>query len=359
MVAKKKKKALNKKSKSKRKNNVSWILAAIAVIAFVVIAFQTWPQSKNADAGESNIAAIVNGEAIPAYELDIEYERIPLQYKAVVSKEDFLEQMISVRLLLQQARNEDLEVSEAEINDVIDSIKERELITTDDQFNDFLSDAGVDLAELRIRLRDQLMIDKLLADTIDSSIEVTDSMVESFYEEYKGEFNNAPFDDVRDYAEEALKNQLRDSAIQIYVKQLRAGAVIQLGGEAAVKTFEVIPGGICEETPVVRMFSASTSTHGNWIRDVFDSTVMEYAEKGQIKAYHWELDTGDNLLTEDVEKAVPKSEVEIFKEHSPDGAVPLFVFGCSYKRIGNGYEADNDIVSEEREFRDIINELIK
>ncbi len=127
-----------------------------------------------------------------------------------------------------------------------------------------------------------------------------------------------------------------------------------------INTFSFVNNNLCTENgkPVIRMFSTTWCSHCGWIKDTFDSTVKEYVDSGKIVAYHWELDTGNNTLTDVAETNVPESEQSIFTQFSPNGSVPVFVFGCQYYRIGNGYEKTSDLVSEEGEFRAVIEKLI-
>jgi hypothetical protein len=83
-------------------------------------------------------------------------------------------------------------------------------------------------------------------------------------------------------------------------------------------------------------------------------------DNGKITAYHWELDSRDNTLTEAIEKQVPNAEGMLFEQFNPGGGVPTYVFGCKYVRIGNAYEREGDagLLKEEMEFRKIIDELI-
>ena len=76
-------------------------------------------------------------------------------------------------------------------------------------------------------------------------------------------------------------------------------------------------------------------------------------------AYHWDLDIGDNILTEKIEKGIPRQEIEIFKKYNLRATVPTYVFGCKYVRIGNFYEQDNDLDAEEEEFRAVIEKLLQ
>jgi len=111
--------------------------------------------------------------------------------------------------------------------------------------------------------------------------------------------------------------------------------------------------------PIVRLYSTTWCPHCVWIKPTFDRVVQEYVAQGKIIAYHWEMDTGDNTLTAQVETSVPENEQAIFSAMSPNGNVPAFLFGCSYYRLGNGYEQTKDLNAEENEFRAIIEDLIK
>jgi len=128
-----------------------------------------------------------------------------------------------------------------------------------------------------------------------------------------------------------------------------------------IKTFKATEGPV--ETiggkPIIRLFSTTWCPHCVWIKPTFDRVAKEYADAGKIVAYHWELDTGDNTLTSQVETAVPASEQAIYQKFNPQGSIPTFVFGGKYWRIGNGYEQQQDLALEEKEFRAVIDELIK
>lgn len=118
---------------------------------------------------------------------------------------------------------------------------------------------------------------------------------------------------------------------------------------------------VCKQDgkPVIRLFSTTWCPHCIWIKDTFDSTMKELVAEGKIVAYHWELDTGDNTLTPEIETKVPDSEQAIFQQFNPGNTIPTFVFGCEYSRVGNGYEAQQDLASEKAEFLAVINELLK
>jgi thiol-disulfide isomerase/thioredoxin len=180
-----------------------------------------------------------------------------------------------------------------------------------------------------------------------------------------------PLEDVRDQIEQALISGKQSAATETLVKQLRSRADIQVMQETFIKedtegkketpsdisTFRKTSDPICMEDgkPIIRLYSTTTCPHCEWISDTFESTVEDY--QGEIVAHHWELDLGDDTLTSVRETNIPTEEFEIFRKYST-GGVPTFVFGCRYVRIGNGYEARNDLDAEESEFRAVIEKLI-
>ena len=110
--------------------------------------------------------------------------------------------------------------------------------------------------------------------------------------------------------------------------------------------------------PVIRLFSTTWCPHCIWVKETFDRVAKEYVDAGKIVAFHWEVDTGDNTLTEAVESNVPASELAVFNAFNPSGGIPTFVFGGRYYRVGNAFEQTDDLVSEEAEFRAMFDELI-
>lgn len=128
-----------------------------------------------------------------------------------------------------------------------------------------------------------------------------------------------------------------------------------------IKTFTETDNEICKEDgkPVIILFSTTWCPHCVWIKDTFETTVNEYVTRGKIVARHWELDIGDDTLTEETESGVPEADASLYAEFNPDRFVPAFVFGCKYYRIGNGFEKDGDLEAEKEEFVAVIETLLK
>jgi thiol-disulfide isomerase/thioredoxin len=135
---------------------------------------------------------------------------------------------------------------------------------------------------------------------------------------------------------------------------LTAGGASQEG----ITTFTDTGQDICLEDgkPVVLLFSTTRCPHCIWVKPMFDSVVSEYVSQGLIVARHWELDTGDNTLTSDVETSVPPSDMATYNSFS-GGYVPAYSIGCRYVRVGNGHEPD--LAAEEAELRAAIEDVLQ
>ncbi len=197
------------------------------------------------------------------------------------------------------------------------------------------------------------------------------------YHIIKRESDVIPLEEVKSQINQSLLFSKQRAVFTTYMDQLRAQSNVKIyygnfSGEIELpeevetpkelikETFTQTNDEICEEDgkPIIRLYSTTTCPHCNWIKEGFDSVVKEYMDKGLIKAYHWQLDSGDDILTTEVETKIPKTELGVFKKCNPSYTVPTFVFGCKYYRIGNAYEASNDLESEKKNFKKIINELV-
>jgi peptidyl-prolyl cis-trans isomerase C len=126
-------------------------------------------------------------------------------------------------------------------------------------------------------------------------------------------------------------------------------------------TFQATGDPVCTDAngkPIVRLFTTSWCPHCQWIRETYESVVKDYESRGLIKAYHWELDTNTELLTGQKSTAVPAEELAVYRKYNPQGSIPTFVFGCQYVRIGNGYEAEQNLDKERAEFNAVITKLV-
>lgn len=128
--------------------------------------------------------------------------------------------------------------------------------------------------------------------------------------------------------------------------------------EAQETTFTKIGSAMCTENgvPIVRMYGASWCSHCRWGFPIFVKVMQEYQERGLIKAYAWEIDVPDDLMTGEKELMMPSEEVDFYYDNDPKKMVPYFNLGCIYDRVGNGHEGNAN--AEENELRRMIDDLI-
>ncbi|MBW2974757.1 SurA N-terminal domain-containing protein [Candidatus Woesearchaeota archaeon] len=346
-IKKKKTRGIKKKTIKK----ISAVVVLVAVLAVVLyFAFATLKPAK--------AIATVNGEAITNRELEDKYNRLPDEYKLFISKEDFLDQIINVKLLLQEAREQAVVVSEDEIDFEINTLKKQ--APTEKAFEELLKQQDTTLNELKEQLHEQLTINKLLDHEVVSKIEVSESKVLEYYKDNQDYFdeNDIPYSEAKEDIRNILLNDLSSNVIDIYINQLRSDAVITKDGikvTSGIETFTRTDDSTCkkEGKVIIRLFSSSKNSASRWISRAFDDVADEYGD--EIIAYHWQLDTGDNTLTSVEETGVPKAEVDVFRKYNPENTVPTYIFGCKYVRVGNSYSS---LEEEKAEFRRVIEKFL-
>ena len=50
--------------------------------------------------------------------------------------------------------------------------------------------------------------------------------------------------------------------------------------------------------PIIRLFATTWCPHCKWNKETYIDVMQEYMAKGEIVAYLWNADVGDNVLTE-------------------------------------------------------------
>lgn len=162
--------------------------------------------------------------------------------------------------------------------------------------------------------------------------------------------------------EQAMATPAAQAQMAAGAQQEPTGPMTEAITVSGVSTFQQKAGAeVCKENgkPVVYLFSTTWCPHCTWIKDTFDKVAKEYVAAGKIVAYHWDIDVNDDTLTAAKETAFPTEANAVYQEFNPQGSIPTFVFGCKYFRVGNGFESQQDLAAEEKEFRAIFDELAK
>ena len=174
-----------KHSKSKKKTALSNTIFRVAVfvvlVAIVAAIIMMTSKSGQMRVSDNGVVATVNGEDITEEYLGEQYDRVPVEYKGVITKSMLLNQTINEILLLQEAEKRGIGVTADEIKQQIDDA----MLTagmTDDQLDERLAAQNISREFLEDLYMKQLTINALLDDVVSSKITITDGEIEGFYE---------------------------------------------------------------------------------------------------------------------------------------------------------------------------------
>ena len=142
-----------------------------------------------------DVWAVVNGKEIKRDEVDKYYRtrvnpegQEPSQEESLSLKLNVLDELIINEVLLERAKKLGLEASDGEVEDKFTELKSP---YTEDEFQRRLKDQGMSVDDLKLDLRRQLSIQKLLNREVLAKISITDQEVSEFYNNNKTQFNVA------------------------------------------------------------------------------------------------------------------------------------------------------------------------
>ena len=157
-----------------KKNHL--IIIAILVILVIGVVAGSMIYSKNSS---KDLAAEVNGEKISLASINNEYERIPAEQRPLIKRMDLLNQTIVTTLLLQEAKKDKIEVSNEEVDNVINDIQ----LPAGQSIEAILTSQGYTLDEFKAKIKEQLVIQQLLNNTI--KIDVSGDEISDYFNKNK------------------------------------------------------------------------------------------------------------------------------------------------------------------------------
>ncbi|PYT45895.1 MAG: peptidylprolyl isomerase [Acidobacteria bacterium] len=142
-----------------------------------------------------DVWAMVNGKEIKREEVDKYYRtrvnpegQEPSQEESLSQKLNVLDERINNEILLEKAKKLNLEASDGEVEDKFTELKSP---YTEDEFQRRLKDQAMTVEDLKLELRRQLSIQKLLNHEVVAKITITDQDISDFYDANKAQFNVA------------------------------------------------------------------------------------------------------------------------------------------------------------------------
>ncbi len=161
----------------------------------IFIAFLTFLSSAQAKVVEG-IVAVVNNEVITLSELEdflapgrAQGEGADVNIGSEATRRRALEQLIERKLLLNEAKDKDIEISERRIDRRIEEIKKR--FASEDEFHQALRKESLTEMKLRKKIEEDLMIGVLIDREVRSKIRVGGEEIRKFYEENKKTFKES------------------------------------------------------------------------------------------------------------------------------------------------------------------------
>jgi peptidyl-prolyl cis-trans isomerase SurA len=143
------------------------------------------------------IVVVVNNEIITQREIDVLLGPVYEQYRAMYNgeelirrledaREKILKQLIEDRLILSEAKKQNISVEEKEVTLKIDEIKNK--VGSEKDLETMLNEQNLTLKELRERYKEKMMVRKLIDQKVGSRIIITPLEVKNYYNEHKEDF---------------------------------------------------------------------------------------------------------------------------------------------------------------------------
>ena len=170
----------------------------LKLLIILAILFALNPRPADA-ALVDKIKAVVNNEVITQSEIDRmlypiydrykdTYEGAVLEKKLTQASKEILDQLVEDRLILSEARKKNITVSEEEIDKKIEDLKAN--FSSEKEMLESLHQQNLTIKDLRNRLTDQIMINKVIDSEIRYHIQILPQEAESYYRTHIDEYTD-------------------------------------------------------------------------------------------------------------------------------------------------------------------------
>lgn len=173
----------------------------IIIIALFLFLVACTPQEKQS----GNLVATVNGEQI--YQSEIDRELNFLQTSGIdVNESVVIEAYIQRKIMIQEAMLQDISVSDQEVQERIESLF-LDGTATREEFSKYLEVTGETLAQFEQRVREDIMIEKLL-----NRVEIDNYILSK--EEIEAFYNNTPLASMGVNLTEEIRNEIAQALVE-------------------------------------------------------------------------------------------------------------------------------------------------
>ena len=229
---------------------VLYIVLALSLVAGLVVSavygiFDSIHDRGIAEGSPEDVVALVNGEEVyrKDYSFQLDYMKSLYEMQGVdfrrTDSQDILrqlevyalEELINQRLIIQQAREENIQVSHQEVEE-----EYQEVAAQFDDEEDLLSE----LAEINLTrdgfmslIQEQLLFQRYMENYLDEvdpeELEVSEEELETMYSLYSSQIEDLPdFEKYKDQLEQELIQQKYDQLVELKLQELRAESDIQI-----------------------------------------------------------------------------------------------------------------------------------
>jgi peptidyl-prolyl cis-trans isomerase SurA len=144
-------------------------------------------------------------------------------------EQDMLKKMIEEKIILQEAKRKGVEVSDAEIDDTINEVREQYSLSPDD-LGKMLQEESTTLAAYRATTRESIMISRLIDSEVDAKVFIGDQEIDEYYRANQRVFVSSP----ETVEVKAIFLRLREDAsvtelTDLKLKSLRIASLLQEG----------------------------------------------------------------------------------------------------------------------------------
>ncbi len=153
------------------------LFITIGIVVILAVGLLWLLFSKGASTMDKSIVAKVNGELIKSSEVDKLFAQAQ-QQGFPLTKDQVVEQMITKKVLLQEAQRQKITIDDAAIDKYIKDLES--LITQ--PIDPLLEKMNITKQEFRQQIQEQLAVTKLLADKQQMQSPATDQQIQEFYE---------------------------------------------------------------------------------------------------------------------------------------------------------------------------------
>ena len=179
-------------------NKTYFMLGLMSVWVFTTVALSGKVNAQEPEIID-RIVAVVNSDIITLYDLNralkpyeeninaLGYETEKERETLFQVRKDLLDQLIDSKLADQEIERAQITVSESDIDEAIERMKEARSIT-DEQLREGLARQGMTMAEYRKEMREQILRAKLVNREVKSKIVVTKEDIKAYYASHQDEY---------------------------------------------------------------------------------------------------------------------------------------------------------------------------